>query len=178
MELGTIDKFRTFILQESERCGVLVYANGKEYEQLKNEDNITAVSEVDSHLPFETMDAKVGPRYPVYLISENFGTRGINFRAVNSDLGITLLILGSFPDPTTRLQTLKRVGRFTDKCTRVQDTSFPEYDTEKLLKYRGQITGALEKIIKGNQAKALKGNIPEGSRTEYADKHLSNGQYL
>ena len=29
IELGTIDKFRTFILAESEKCGVLVYANGE-----------------------------------------------------------------------------------------------------------------------------------------------------
>ena len=101
--MGTIDKFRTFILKESEKCGVLVYANGQEYEQLKREGNIISISQNDSHLPFETMDAKVGPRYPVFLISENFGTRGINFRAANNDLGITLLILGSFPDPTTRL---------------------------------------------------------------------------
>ena len=125
VELGTIDRFRTFILHESDKCGVLVYANGREYEQLKLEENITPVDEVDSYLPFETMDAPHGPRYPVFLISEEFGNRGLNFRAASNPLGITLLILGKFPDPTTRLQTLKRVGRFTDKCSRVQDTTFP-----------------------------------------------------
>ena len=28
IKLGTIDKFRSYILNESEKCGVLVYANG------------------------------------------------------------------------------------------------------------------------------------------------------
>ena len=65
------------------------------------------------------MDAKVGARFPVYLISDRYGGLGLDFRAANNFYGITLLILGSFPDPTARIQCLKRVGRFTDKCTRV-----------------------------------------------------------
>jgi hypothetical protein len=119
VELGTIDKFRSFILAESEKCGVLVYANGNEFECLKLEDNIHEVTEKMDHRLFSTMDAKLGHRYPVYLISNKYGGIGLDFRAVSNQLGITLLILGSFPDYMSRIQCLKRVGRFTDKCTRV-----------------------------------------------------------
>ena len=40
------------------------------------------------------------------------------------------------------------VGRYNEYCSRYRDASFPEYDEEKLLKYKGGITSALEKIIK------------------------------
>ena len=106
------------------------------------------------------MDVKHGTRYPVFLISEKFGTRGLNFRAVTNPRGITLLILGSFPDPITRLQTLKRVGRFTDNCTRIKDINFPDYDKDKVVIYRGQIVSALKKILLDRRAACLKGKLP------------------
>ena len=31
-DLGSLSDYRTMILKESEKCGVLIYANGKEYE--------------------------------------------------------------------------------------------------------------------------------------------------
>ena len=106
---------------------MLVYANGAEFECLKQEDNIVEVTEDTDHKLFKTMDAKLGPRYPVYLISDRYGAIGLDFRAASNPLGITLLIAGSFPNTMARTQCLKRVGRFTDNCTRVQDTTFPEY---------------------------------------------------
>ena len=81
VKLGTIDEFRPWILKESEKCGVLVYANGQEYEQLKLEDNITPVCEVKSHLALENMGVRFTTRFPVFLINADFGTRGLNFRA-------------------------------------------------------------------------------------------------
>ena len=106
------------------------------------------------------MGDKFTHRFPVFLINSEFGGRGLNFRAATSVHGITLLILGTFPDPTARLQTLKRVGRFNDKCTRYWDTTFPMYDEEKMLKYRGGITKALQKILLAKSKACLNGDIP------------------
>ena len=117
VKLGTIDNFRKWILEESEKCGVLVYANDKEHAALTREPGVITVTEDMDHRNIQTMDAKIGPRFPVYLINKEYGGLALDFRAVNNS--ITLLIAGSFPDPTSRLQCLKRVGRYTDKCTRV-----------------------------------------------------------
>ena len=91
------------------------------------------------------MDAKLGPRYPVYLISDKYGAIGLDFRATSSPYGITLLIAGSFPNRMARNQCLKRVGRFSDKCTRVQDTTFDEY-TMNRFDQKGMVLAAIEKI--------------------------------
>ena len=98
---------------------MLIYANGTEYETLAQEDNISPVTSETPYVALETMDAKWGHRYPVYLINDAYGGRGLNFRAASSSHGITMLILGTFPDRTTRHQALMRVGRFGDKCCRI-----------------------------------------------------------
>ena len=51
---------------------------------------------------FETMDAKIESYYPVYMIDDKYGGRGLNFRARSNPHGITLLILGSFVDDKTK----------------------------------------------------------------------------
>ena len=91
------------------------------------------------------MDAKLGQRYPVYLISDKYGAIGLDFRAAGNSLGITLLIAGSFPNTMARTQCLKRVGRFTDNCTRVQDTTFSDY-TMSRFDQKGMAMAALQKI--------------------------------
>ena len=60
------------------------------------------VTEETNYLLLETMDARVGPRFPVYIINDDYGGRGLNFRAAYNPLGITLLILGTFPDKIAR----------------------------------------------------------------------------
>ena len=62
------------------------------------------------------MDAKIGPWYPVFMIDDHYGGRGLNFRARTNQYGITLFILGSFVDEKTMKQVLLRVGRWNDKC--------------------------------------------------------------
>ena len=98
---------------------MLIYAEGSLYETLALESNITRVTSETPYTALETMDAKFGHRYPVYLINDAYGGRGLNFRAATSSHGITMLILGTFPDRTTRHQALMRVGRFGVKCYRI-----------------------------------------------------------
>ena len=74
------------------------------------------------------MDVKKDNWYPIYLINSNFGGRGLNFRARDNKAGITMLIFGTFPDKRTRIQTLFRVGRFGDGCTRIHDSTFDDVD--------------------------------------------------
>ena len=85
------------------------------------------------------MEEKKNGRYPVYLINSEFGGRGLNFRAKGNTEGITMLILGSFSDYRTRNQTLFRVGRFWDKCKRIQDANISHVDLLKQSKYKGSI---------------------------------------
>ena len=122
--IGGLEAYRTLILQESEKCGVLIYTQGSEYEALAQEDNVIKVTAQTSYLTLETMNAKIGPRYPVLIINDEYGGRGLNFRAEGHPHGITMLILGTFPDRISRHQTLWRVGRYGDKCTRIRDTKF------------------------------------------------------
>jgi hypothetical protein len=89
------------------------------------------------------------------MINEDYGGRGLNFRAANNPRGITMLILGTFPYSRARTQTLFRVGRFGDKCKRIQDTRFADLDEGKNAEYKGKITKALAKMQK-DKAKAHK----------------------
>ena len=83
------------------------------------------------------MDVKHGKCYPIFIIDDQYGGRGLNFRAQTSSHGITMLICGSFQDEITRNQALLRVGRFGDKCIRIQDSTFREIDLMKNAKLKG-----------------------------------------
>ena len=58
-----------------------------------------------------------------------------------------MLIGGAFVDHRTRIQALSRVGRFNDKCLRIQDTSVDEIDKNALAARRGHITAILNKVM-------------------------------
>jgi len=79
--IGGLEEYRTLIHKEREKCGVLIYATGKEFEALKEEDGVIHVTPQVPYLTLETMDAKLGAYYPVFLINEEYGGRGLNFRA-------------------------------------------------------------------------------------------------
>ena len=49
----SVDDYRSLISQEKDKKGVLVYANGTEYESLANEDFITPVTPDTSYLALE-----------------------------------------------------------------------------------------------------------------------------
>ena len=52
--------------------------------------------------------------YPIFLISDEYGIRGIDYRAPNNPLGICMLICSPFPNKRTRIQAMKRICRYTD----------------------------------------------------------------
>ena len=177
ISIGSLDGYRTLILQESEKCGVLIYANDKEYESLKEEPNVKLVTLETSYLTLETMDAKHGPRYPVFMIDKNFGGRGYNFRAKDNPNGITMFILGSFPDRRTEVQTLMRVGRFGDQCTRIRDTKFERIDNNENAKRKGETKKLLDRVRAQRAKAANKGRTETPSLMKFQDKHLTNLQF-
>ena len=79
-------------------------------------------------------------------MNEQYGGRGLNFRAAHNRHGITMLICGAFPNQIARDQTLMRVGHFTDNCTRIQDTTFAEIDEAANAKRKSEICSAMQKI--------------------------------
>jgi hypothetical protein len=76
------------------------------------------------------MHEKKDDVYPVFMMTIGKGDRGENYRAPGHPLGIALLIVATFPDARTRIQTLWRVERFNDKATRIQDTTFEEVNLD------------------------------------------------
>ena len=141
---------------------------------LSQEDNVIPVTIDTPHLALETMDAKLGNYYPVFMINDQYGGRGLNFRACNNRYGITMLILGSFPDRNSEIQTLFRVGRFGDACTRIRDTKFAHIDEDTDAARKGTLDGFLTKIRKKKAEDAKKGKGPQRSLLEFESKHLTN----
>ena len=127
------------------------------------------------YLALETMDSKVrGDRYPIFMIDNKYGGRGHNFRAATNSFGITMLILGTFPDERTRRQMLFRVGRFSDTCKRIQDSKFDDVDLVKNAKRKGQIEKAMTMLVKDRVRNCKAGKIPLGSATEFKENYLPN----
>ena len=87
------------------------------------------------------MDTKEGNYYPVYMINDMYGGRGLNFRAYTNS--ITMFILGTFLDRKTQIQVLTRCGRYKDKCKRIRDTTFKEFDDAT----NAARKGAIEKFL-------------------------------
>ena len=71
--IGGLEAYRTLIQKEREKCGVLIYATGQEFEALKEEDGVIHVTPQVPYLALETMDAKIGAFYPAFLINEEYG---------------------------------------------------------------------------------------------------------
>ena len=145
-ELGNLEAWRTFITTERQKCAVLVYATGQVYQALKAEEITIPVTEATPWRVLETMDSKIGSYYPVFMIDDRYGGRGLNFRAQYNPHGITLLILGSFVDEKTMKQVLQRVGRWKDKCNRVRDSTFEMYDHQRNAERKGRIEKFLHNL--------------------------------
>ena len=125
------------------------------------------------------MDAKVNnSHYPVYMIDDNYGGRGLNFRAPSNPHGITMLILGTFLGEKTRIQVLQRVGRFGDKCTRIRDETIKEFDDHANADKKGMISKFLKKLQKLKYQAGLRGEgIKSNSPTEFEDRYLESEDY-
>ena len=85
------------------------------------------------------MDKKSALCYPVYLISEQYGIRGLDFRAPNNKAGICMIICSAFSKKRARNQALMRVGRFGDACYRIQDSTVEDIDNMQSSIYEGKL---------------------------------------
>jgi hypothetical protein len=90
------------------------------------------------------MDKATNGDYPVYLLNEEYGIRGLDYRAESNPLGICLVICSPFSDLRTRIQGLMRVGRNGDACVRIQNTEAEEIDDNKLVDHKGRMRNAEE----------------------------------
>ena len=83
--------------------GVLVYVNEPCSTELVN---VHKLVKVDKHTPdaaLRNMDKQKEGLYPVFVVNENYGTRGLDYRAPNNPLGILMIICSAFPDKRSRL---------------------------------------------------------------------------
>ena len=68
--MNGLDEYRTIINKERTTCGVLIYATGNEFAALSEEDGVIVVTADTPHETLETMDAKLGHFFPVFLIND------------------------------------------------------------------------------------------------------------
>ena len=97
------------------------------------------------------MDRKDADRYPIWLMTDEFGTRGHDYRATESKPGICLVIASSFPDRRSRVQALLRVGRHTDTCYRVQSRYAKEIDVVQNGQRKALLYAAIKALEKANK---------------------------
>ena len=128
VKLGSLTKWTQLIEDLRKQQSVLIYANGEEYKQLVTIDYVMPVHVETNEAMLKKLDNRLGEFYPVYIISSGMGDRGEDFRAPGHSLGIALVILGTFTDARSRIQTLSRVGRYNDACSRIQDETFALVD--------------------------------------------------
>ena len=131
VKLGSFAKWTQLIEDLRKQQSVVIYANGEEYKQLVKIDYVMPVHVETDEAMLKNLHLKLGDHYPVYMITSGMGDRGEDFRAPGHSLGIALVILGTFADTRSRIQTLSRVGRYNDNCSRIQDESFAIVDEAK-----------------------------------------------
>jgi hypothetical protein len=103
MTLGSVEAYTHFINQKKSVSAVLIYADNTLYSQLLEVDGVKAVTMETPDEDLRKMDRKQGNSFPVYIISEEYGARGLDMRAPKSTTGITMLIGSAFVDQRTRI---------------------------------------------------------------------------
>jgi hypothetical protein len=83
--------------------GVLIYAVGGLYDQLAQEPNVKKVTLETPPEDLRRMDIRSGGLYPVFLINDKYGIRGLDYRAAGNKLGICMIICSMFSDRRTRI---------------------------------------------------------------------------
>ena len=77
--------------------------------------------------------------YPVYLINDDYGIRGLDYRAENNHFGICMLICSPFPDKRTRIQALRRIRRYNDGGNYVKNNHCDDIDKTKFVELKARI---------------------------------------
>ena len=113
-KMSNADEVMSAVDEYRQTRGVLVYATGDLHEELAKERFLPCVDEETSHDKLRRMDEKWEGLYPVYLLDDDYGIRGLDFRAANNPHGICMLICSAWRDSRTRVQGLKRICRYSD----------------------------------------------------------------
>ena len=125
---------------------VLIYANGDLHDTLAKDYLVTRVTPDTPAADLRSMDEKKNGNYPIYLISEEYGIRGLDYRAAKNPHGICMIICSEFSDSRTRLQALKRIRRYTDAGNYVKNSKVPDIDQTKFVELKGRIAEAEKKV--------------------------------
>ena len=147
MDLSSIEKIMEQVEKRRKDQAVLIFATDELYDKLLDEDYVKPVNDDTPNEELRSMDKKVDGVYPVYLINEENGMRGIDYRSANNRLGICMLIVSPFSDRRSRIQGLNRVGRYTDACYRIQNEKALHIDEYKSVANKAKIAAALKKIL-------------------------------
>jgi hypothetical protein len=86
-----------------ETRAVLIYANGELNDTLTDQNLVPRVTPDTPAVDLRSLDVKKNDTYPIYLINEEYGIRGIDYRAEKNPNGICMLICSEFSDYRTRL---------------------------------------------------------------------------
>ena len=82
---------------------VLIYANGEWNDIIARDYLVTRVTPDTPAADLRSLDEKKKGNYPLYLINEEYGIRGLDYRAERNPNGICMLICSEFSDYRTRL---------------------------------------------------------------------------
>ena len=118
---------------------MLVYATGPLYDKLVSDYGLKKVTVDTSDEDLRKMDERDGDFYPVYIINDEYGIRGLDYRAANNVHGICMIICSSFSDMRTRIQALRRIMRYSDKGMYIQNCEVDEIDIMKQAEIKGKI---------------------------------------
>ena len=80
-----------------------MYVNVPHYSELINEHKLIKVDKSTPDAILRSMDKKTEGLYPVFVVNENYGTRGLDYRAQNNSHGILMIICSPFLDKRSRL---------------------------------------------------------------------------
>ena len=122
-----MDKVKTNIDISRITHPVLVYGSPEWVDEAVEKLGAIKISNETDHDDLVRPSMDDSNMYPLFAISEEYGTRGLDFRG-----SYHLYICGTFTSVITRLQCFARVGRFGDKCKRIQNTAYKPIDDDKM----------------------------------------------
>jgi hypothetical protein len=81
IEIKTVEAYKRLIDDKKKTQAVLIYANQPLFSSLLEIDGIEVVTKNTDKDELNNLDRKKGLYYPIKIISNDYGTRGLNFRA-------------------------------------------------------------------------------------------------
>ena len=72
---------------------ILIYANDPIYSELADKHKIKKVTRETPDADLRSMDVSKDGLYPVYLVNEDYGIRGLDYRAPKNQSGILMILV-------------------------------------------------------------------------------------